>query len=211
MREFIDKIRKDLDEQEEKREKILDISHKVIRKSSSAMAALHRSDMEEVSEELEEIREEIENLNNLTETSPQFIDHGTLIAAHREFSEVVITRDVIQSEGLPDPDNLDVHYKGYTQALPEAIGELHRHVLNLLRNDKVERAEQVHEKMERIFDLVQQFDYPDSILPGVKHRRDGARKTLKKTRDAVTRAVREKKLEDALEKTETKLEESEKE
>ncbi len=206
MQDSLEKIRDRLDDQEETRDELLDISHRVIRKSSSAMAALHRGDRDEVSRELAESGEDIEKLNGIIDSEPQFTDHGTLIAAHREFSEVAITRALMDGEDLPDPDDLKVHYKGYAQALPEAVGELYRHVLNLLRNDRVERAEEVHETMEGLFGLIEQFDYPDSILPGMKHRRDGARNSLKETRDAVTRAVREKKLEEALKRTERSLE-----
>lgn len=206
MQEIIENIQEYLDHQEEVREKILDISHKSIRKSSSAIAALHRQDMEKFDDRREENRKDIEKLNDILEEEPQFSDHGALIAAHREFSELMLTKALIEGEDIPDPDDLGVLYKGYAQALPETIGELRRHFLNLLLEDEVEEAQRIQKKMERIFDLIERFDYPDSILPGMKHRRDGARKTLEKTRADITRGVRERELEDILNETRRKLE-----
>lgn len=206
MENHIKKIREHLDKQEDTRDELLDISHRVIRKSSSAMASLHRDDNETVSVELKEMEKEITKLNKILKTEPQFSEHGTVIAAYREFSEVILTKSLINEEKLPGPDEINVIYKGYAQALAETIGELRRHLLNLLREDEVEEAQQIHERMEGVFDTLEQLDYPDSILPGFRHRRDGARKTLEKTRTDITRAIRERELERALSKTETKME-----
>lgn len=200
----VDKIREYLDEQEETREELLDISHRAIRKSSSVMASLHRGDRGEVSEGLGEIKEDIGKLNDILDSEPQFSNHGALIAAHREYAEIILTEAFIKGEELPDPEEMGVLYKAYAQALAESLGELRRHLLNLLREDEVEEAREIHDRMEEIFGLLEQFDYPDSILPGIKHRRDGARKTLEKTRADITRAVREKKLREALSEAERK-------
>lgn len=205
MDDLIKKIRTYLDEQERIRDEVLEVSHAAIRRSSSAMAALHRGEREEVSEELESVEKRISRLNGILDSYPNFSDHGALIAAHREYSEVILTRALIDGEDLPGPDEIDVHYKGYAQALAEAIGELRRHLLDLLREDEVEEAQHVHRRMERVFDRLEQFDYPNSILPGMRERRDGARKSLEMTRADVTRAVREERLEDALSETRREL------
>jgi len=205
MEEKTDKILKYLDDQEEIKEKLLDISRKAIRKSSSAMAAFHRGDEEGYEEKLEEIKKDIEALNDITSESPYFSDHGSLMAAHREFSETVLTKTLIEGKDFPDPEDLNVSYRAFAQALAESIGELRRHVLNLLREGELEKAQEVHERMEDVFHELEQFDYPDSILSGMRRKRDGARKSLEKTRADVTRAVRERKLEEALKDTEKRL------
>ncbi|KXA97250.1 hypothetical protein AKJ38_01655 [candidate division MSBL1 archaeon SCGC-AAA259I14] len=206
MKESINKIIKYLDDQEETREELLDISHRAIRKASSAIAALHREDDEKFSEIIENIEGDIEKLNTILEKEPQFSDHGSLIAAHREFSEALLTNALMEGDELPDPDEIKVHYKGYAQALAETTGELRRHLLDLLRKDDLEQAQKVHERMEKVFDHLERFDYPDSILSGMRHRRDVARKNLEKTRGDITRALREKKLEKALKDAEKSLE-----
>lgn len=205
MYDSVRKILDYLDELEESREEMLDISHKAIRKSSAAMASLHRGANEEVSEKIKDIEADIKKLNKILDSKPQFTDHGALIAAHREYAEVILTKTLIKGEEIPDAGAINVLYKSYAQALAEAVGELRRHFLNLLRKDKVKESNKLHEKMERIFDQLQQFDYPDSILPGMKHRKDVARKILEKTRADITRAVREKSLEEALKNTEKKI------
>lgn len=202
MKQIIDDIMEDLDEQEKVREELLDISHRAIRKSSGAMALIHQKKYDEARERLDEVGEDIENLNGFLESYPQFLDHGALIAAFREYCEALITLRLIKGGKVPHPEDINVLNKAYAQALAEVEGELRRYLLDLLREDSVEEADQIHDRMEKIFDLLERFDYPDSILPGMKHRRDGARKTLEKTRADMTRAIREKKLERALKKVE---------
>lgn len=203
----IEKIRKHLDEKEQNRDEILEISKLIIRECSSAMSNLHQGKSKEVSGKIEEVKEIIQNLRKKAEANPQFLNHGTLVAANREFAELVLTCRIINGEELPGPEEINTFYEGYAQGMAEALGELRRHILNLLRKDEVEKALDIHERMEKVFGSLEQFDYPDSILKGFRHRKDGARKTLKKTRADITRAVREKRLEKSLNKVKEKLDE----
>lgn len=205
MSEPIKEIRDYLDELEESRDKLLDMSHKTIRKCSRAIASLHRGEKENVLEKINEISEDISDLNSILDSDPQFEDHGSLIAANREFAELFLTNRIMDGRDLPKPSEIGVLKKGYAQALAETVGELRRYFLNLLRRDDIDEAQRIHDRMEQIFGLLEEFDYPDSILPGMKHRRDVARKSLEKTRADITRATREKKLEEALSKTERRL------
>jgi len=56
--------------------------------------------------------------------------------------------------------------------------------------------------MEEIFELLMEFDYPDAILPGMKRRQDMVRRVLERTRGDLTIALRQRKLERALERAE---------
>lgn len=197
-----------LDEREEIRERLLDVSHGAIRKSSNVMALIHRGRYNGAEEKLNEIGEDIETLNELLKSYPMFYDHGAVIAAFREYAEAFLTLRIVNGKKIVHPEELNVLKVAYAQALAEVEGELRRYVLDLLRDDEVEEAEKVHERMEEIFDFLERFDYPDSILPGMKHRRDVARGTLEKTRADITRAVRQRRLEKSLKSTEIKEENS---
>jgi translin len=54
--------------------------------------------------------------------------------------------------------------------------------------------------MEDIYELLMSFDYPDAILPGMRRRQDMVRGVLEKTRGDLTTALRQQKLERALER-----------
>ncbi|KXB00268.1 hypothetical protein AKJ47_00445 [candidate division MSBL1 archaeon SCGC-AAA261G05] len=201
--EPVKRIREYLDSQEKVRERILDVSHRAIRNSSRAMAAIHRG--EGASDILKNVKEDIESLTKILGSEPQFSDYGALLAAHREYAEAIITRTLMNGEKLPELEDLGVLKKAYLQALAESVGELRRHVLDLLREDELDEATNIYEKMEETFDILIEFDYPDSILPGFRHRKDVARRTIEKTRGDITNAVRQQKLEESLERVERKL------
>lgn len=205
-RKVIREIRSYLDSQEEAREKILDISHRAIRSSSRAMTLLHRGKGKKVDDILKDIGDDIKALNEILKSEPQFLDYGALLAAYREYAEVIITRMIVNDKELPEPEKIGVLKKAYVQALAESLGELRRHILDLLREGRIDNASEIYERMEEMFDFLIEFDYPDSILPGFRHRRDVARRTLEKTRGELTSAVRQKKLEGTLERVERKLE-----
>lgn len=206
MDEMVERIRRLLDAQEEARERVLGASRRVIRNSARAMAALHREDRETVERTLGEAREEIKVLAEVVQAEPSLADYGAISAAYREYSEVRLVQALMDGRGLPGPEELDVPYKPYLGALADAMGEFRRYVLDLIRADEVKRAEGVLKCMEDIFALLMEFDYPGSILPELRRKRDVARRVLEQTRGDITTAVRQRKLEEALRQAERKLE-----
>jgi len=206
MSEMVERIRHYLDAQEEVRERVLEASRKVVRNSARAMAALHRKDQATLERTLEEARGGIKTLSEVVGENPRLEDYGPIPTAYCEFAEVKLVQALANGQELPEPEKLGVPYKPYLAALGDAVGELRRHALDLIRADEVAEAEQALKQMEEIFDLLMEFDYPNSILPGVRHRRDVARRVLENTRGDVTTALRQRKLEEALKRAERKLE-----
>jgi translin len=204
--EMVERARRYLDAREEVREQVLEASRKVVRNSARAMAALHRKDQPTVQDTLKKAEEGIKLLAEVVERNPYLEAYGPISAAYREFAEVELTRAFVDGQEFPGPEELGVPYKPYLAALGDAVGELRRHALDLIRADEVAEAEQTLKRMEEIFDLLMEFDYPNSILPGVRHKRDVARSILEETRGDVTTALRQRKLEEALKRAERKLE-----
>lgn len=167
------------------------------------MTVLHRG--ENIDDYIEKIRECINSLNEIIESEPQFSDYGMLSAAHREYAEVIITRELMIEDELPSINDINVSKKAYIQALAESIGELRRHALDLLRLDEIDKAINIFERMEKVFDMLTEFDYPDSILSGFRRRRDVARRMIEKTRGDITNAARVRKLEESLNKVECRF------
>jgi len=195
-----------LDAQEEVRERVLEASRRVVRNSARAMAALHRRDQATLEQTLEEARSGVKVLSEVVGENPRLEDYGPISTAYREFAEVKLVQALADGQEFPGPEELGVPYKPYLTALGDAVGELRRHALDLIRADEVAEAEQTLKRMEEIFDLLMEFDYPNSILPGVRHRRDVARRVLENTRGDITTALRQRKLEEALRRAERKLE-----
>ncbi len=202
MREMLERMRKHFDAQGELRERILDASREVIRASARAIAATHRGDRSSADELLTNARDALTTLTKAVKAEPHLADSGIILMAYQEYGEAMLVRALIQDGKLLTPEELGIPYKPYLAALADAAGEIRRHALDLIRADEVDRAEQALKLMEEIFELLMEFDYPDAILPGMKRRQDMVRRVLERTRGDLTVALRQRKLERALERAE---------
>ncbi|MCK4405094.1 MAG: hypothetical protein KAV43_01125 [Hadesarchaea archaeon] len=200
MREMLERMRKHFDAQGELRERVLDASREVIRASARAIAATHRGDRSSADELLTNARDALATLTEAVKAEPHLADSGIILSAYQEYGEAMVVQALIRDGKLLTPEELSIPYKPYLAALADAAGELRRHTLDLIRADEVDRAEQALKFMEEIFELLMEFDYPDAILPGMKRRQDMVRRVLEKTRGDLTIALRQQRLERALER-----------
>ncbi len=202
MREMLQRMRKHFDAQEELREKVLDVSREVIRLSARAIAATHREDQSSADEFLAKARDTLATLTEAVKAEPHLANSGIILAAYQEYGEATLVRALIRDGKLLTPEELSIPYKPYLAALADTVGELRRHALDLIRADKVGRAEQALKLMEEIFELLMEFDYPDAILPGMKRKQDMVRRVIEHTRGDLTIAIRQRKLERTLKRAE---------
>lgn len=200
LREMLERMRKHFDAQGELRERVLDASREVIRASARAIAATHRGDRLSADELLTNVRDALATLTEAVKAEPHLADSGIILSAYQEYGEAMVVQALIRDGKLLTPEELSIPYKPYLAALADAAGELRRHTLDLIRADEVDRAEQALKFMEEIFELLMEFDYPDAILPGMKRRQDMVRRVLEKTRGDLTIALRQQRLERALER-----------
>jgi translin len=201
---MLERMRKHFDAQGVLRERVLDASREVIRASARAIAATHRGDRSSTDELLTNARDALVTLTKAVKAEPRLADSGIILAAYQEYGEAIVVQALIRDGKLLTPEELGIPYKPYLAALADAAGELRRHALDLIRADEVERAEQALKLMEEIFELLMEFDYPDAILPGMKRRQDMVRRVLERTRGDLTIALRQQRLERALERVKLK-------
>jgi translin len=82
----------------------------------------------------------------------------------------------------------------YLHGLGEAVGELRRRLLDLLRAGDVERAETTLEAMDGIVDLLAEMDYPDGMTNGLRRTTDVARALVERSRSDLTATVVQERL-----------------
>jgi len=200
LKKIINRMRKHFDAQEELRERMLEFSREVIRASSRAIAAMHRGDSITVRKALSQANSALASLVRAARRDPAWMDSGIVQSAYQEYCEARLVRALLKQGKLLRPEELKVPYKAYLGGLADAAGELRRYVLDSIRADGVDAAERTLKQMEDIYELLMSFDYPDAILPGMRRRQDMVRGVLEKTRGDLTTALRQQKLERALER-----------
>jgi translin len=93
--------------------------------------------------------------------------------------------------------------------LAEAVGELRRYTLDLLRRGEMDGCEAMLEAMDEIYAMLVTIDYPDALTAGLRRTTDSTRGIVEKTRGDLTLALRQEALREALRATERRLADTE--
>ena len=197
-----DKIRQRFDQKDQAREKGLTLSREMIRNSANAIRAVHRQEFEDALRLMEANDRLLEEINRELGPHPDIYFAGFVNDAQKESAEARITYALIRREPLPDPDDLKVGYAAYINGMGEAVGEMRRYALDHIRHSDISWGEEVLSAMDDIYYAMASFDYPPAISGNVKRTADVTRSIIEKTRGDITNAIRQQRLEQALQKAE---------
>lgn len=125
---------------------------------------------------------------------------GFVHDAAKEYAEARITYAVVFGHPLPDRDELRVEPAAFLNGMGEAIGEMRRHLLDLMRSGHLERSEEILQTMDEMFYLLTSMDYPDAITGGLRRTADVARSIIERTRGDLTTTIIQENLKGALER-----------
>jgi translin len=184
-----------LDREDERREEALEFSRQVIRTASAIIKHAHRGEHDEAQALLREAGEAVAEMNVRLQASPSLWFAGFVTDALKEFAEAHLTFRIVRGEPLPRPEEIGVSPATYLNGLAEAIGEMRRHALDLVRMGEPQRAEAVLDEMDDHYTLLMGFDYPEAVTLGLRRRTDAARGLVERTRGDVTNALQQARLE----------------
>ncbi|MDM7919689.1 MAG: haloacid dehalogenase [Methanosarcina sp.] len=203
------RIRDNLEVKDRIREEGLKISREIVRECRTASFALHGKDFEKASNSIEAAGKALKKLETRFEGHADIYHAGFVEHAQQEYSEVAVLYSLLKDEGkikdLPSPDDLGVEYAAYLNGLGDVVGELRRHILDLIREESFEKAEEFLGIMENIHATLMDFDYPDAITGGLRRKTDVSRSVIEKTRGDVVNAIQQKKLELPMKSLESRL------
>jgi translin len=123
---------------------------------------------------------------------------GYVQDAQKELVEACCTFALVHGAPLPDPIELGVAPAPFLNGLAEAVGELRRYLLDLLRRGDADGCERLLQAMDDIYSLLVTIDYPDALTGGLRRTTDSTRGILEKTRGDLTLALRQDALVQAL-------------
>ncbi len=182
LREIIARIDSVLSVREKRRDEALKKSRDVIRLSGWAINALHRGRLGEAEKHLEAMRSVVREFLESVQGDPILYYSGFTNNTLSEYVEAELFYNIIVHNRLPGPDELGVPETPYLQGLGDTIGELRRMILDLLRQDRLEEAERLLDVMETIYYEMRGLEYPEALIPGVRHKVDVARRLLDDTK-----------------------------
>jgi translin len=205
LREIADEALEALEARHRIREGALELSRRLIRHSANTIRAVHRGEFEQAREMLDEGREVVQQFNADLAEEQSIYGAGYVQDALKEYAEASITFALMAQEVLPGPGDLEIDYPAYLNGLAEAMGELRRSILDLIRSGDLERAEELLRIMDDVYGILVTVDYPDAITRGLRRTTDMVRGVLERTRGDLTMAVRQQRLEATLRRFEGKV------
>ena len=95
---------------------------------------------------------------------------------------------------MPGFADLGIDPVPFLHGLGEAVGELRRRLLDLLRAGDVEQAQTTLDAMDQIVDLLAEMDYPDGMTNGLRRTTDVSRALVERSRSDLTATVVQERL-----------------
>lgn len=185
--EIVERIQKTLDKKDAVREETLRTTRDIIRLCGSAIKRMHSGDLEGAGKLLERVYSLMEELSKLRAEHPDIYYTGYVQTANQEYVEASLLWAYLSGKEMPSPDKLKVPAGDYALGMADFVGELRRVFLNLLIEEKIERARETYRLMEEIYAALMTLDYPKGLL-NIKVKQDQVRKTVEKTLEDLTRA-----------------------
>jgi len=205
LEEIAERIRFSFDARTQSREQALAQTRTLIRHCAHAIRAIHRNEKDLALENLDIARSIVKQLNENLKEYPDIFFAGYTQNALKEFAEANIVYALVEKDGLPDPDELEITHSTYLQGLAETAGELRRRCLDCLRRGKSQEAERLLDHMDDIYAVLITMDYPDAITGGLRRLTDIVRGVTERTRGDLTISLRQEQLERSIERLENQL------
>lgn len=201
-----DQIRKRLDAKSQAREKGLRGSRQAIRHCANSIRATHRGEMEVAQELMGEARRSLDEARGAMEPFPDIYYAGFLQDAEKEYAEACGTFALINDREIPTPEEIAVGDAPYLNGLAEAIGELRRHILDIMRHGQLQRGEELLGAMDDIYYVLVSMDYPDAMTGGLRRTTDIARSIMERTRGDLSLTLVQRNLSDTIERHQERIE-----
>ncbi len=192
---IIDKIEKHIDAKDKIREKALRSSRDIIIACRKAIQQLHQKKHIDAKKHISQAAKQITQLTDFTKNYPDVYHAGYVENAAQEYVEAQCFYSIIQDENLPDPDSLQTTYSAYLLGLCDVVGELRRGALDFMLQGNSDDANNYLRYMERIYEYIIRFDYPNGLVP-IKKKQDMVRNLIEKTRGELVVASCERRIDD---------------
>jgi translin len=203
---IISEVRDQLDKRDEAREKVFDMTRQAIRLCATAIKSIHRKEFDSAQENISKVKDILRDVVGGLQDVPELLHSGMVNSAFQEYSEAALLMSLVKYGKYASPEELSVpFYDAYVLGLADLVGELRRSALDAVCEENVERAVGALGSMDEILSSLVTLDYPEAIIPGLRHKCDVARNLVEKTRGDLANSVSNQKLVEEIKKLNDRL------
>jgi translin len=178
---YLDGIEEKLTERFDNREKLLLLSRELIRVCGETISLSHRQKKEEALKRYEEAIQKAKEIEQIINQYPELL-YGDVGTSFQELAEASVVINMYFGGKLYLADELGIPDMYYVLGIADAVGEMRRAILEFLRKGDYENADKFFNYMETIYEELWKFEYPKSLIPGLRQKIDALRRILEETR-----------------------------
>lgn len=198
--QLAERLREEFDAKTAARDRGLASAREAIRACGNAIRAMHRYETDPASQLLESAQSHLDSARDVLKEHPEILHAGFVHDAEKELAEARITFALVTGADIPSHDEIGIPPASFAKGMAEAIGELRRHILDLMRQGELKRGEELLGSMDEMYYLLVSMDYPDGITHGLRRLTDVARSIIERTRGDFTTSSIQSSLRDALQR-----------
>lgn len=181
LEEVIQSIDRFLSTRDQLREEVLRLSRDVVRLSKQVISFVYNNDLNSASSIAREMEFKVTEIREKLKDAPDLYYTGLVYNALSEYVEAELLLDVVFKRELRGFEELGVPPVPYLQGLGDLVGELRRLALEKVRVGDFSEAWRIYRVMESIYMNLSKLEYPEALIPGVRHKVDVARRLLDET------------------------------
>jgi translin len=193
-----EKLKGTFDAKTAARERGLTSGREAIRACGNAIRAMHRAENDRAIALLEEAQSHLDSARSALQDHSDILHAGFVHDAEKELAEGRITYSLVTGGDIPSYEEIGIPPAAFLKGMAESIGELRRHILDLMRQGQLKRCEDLLGKMDDMYFILVSMDYPDGITFGLRRLTDVARSIIERTRGDFTTSSIQSELRDAL-------------
>lgn len=196
--ETIAQIEAELTLKNDVRDLTLRRSRELIRYCAHSIRAAHRHEYDEARTLLGTAQAAADEMVHDLAHHPDLYHAGYTQDALKELTEAFLVLAFVSGEPLPAPQEIGVPGATYLRGLAEAVTEMRRFILDLIRRGDVSDAEPFLVIMDDVYSFLIAIDFPDATTGGLRRHTDVVRGVLERTRGDLTVAVRQEQMRTTL-------------
>jgi translin len=197
----LDDLHEQLKSIEERREKLITGTRKVVLLCGKSIVDMHRNEIKEGEKKIEEARLLLNEFRPYAKTDLQ----RYMVDAEQEFVEASMLKSICEGSPLPLRENLNVSGPSYITGILDTIGEIKRLVYDRMRTSQTTDVIRLFGLMQGLYNAVYVLGVYDNLIPGLRRKLDISKMITEDVRAAVTEDSRRQLMINALAILEKKL------
>jgi translin len=182
IQDSIDNTHEQLKNIEERREKLITGTRKIVLLCGKSIVSMHRQKFGEGEKMIEEARKLLDEFRPVAQTDLQ----KYISDAEQEFVEASMLKSVCNGSSLPSRNSLNVSGASYITGILDAIGEMKRLVYDRMRTSERDEVLRVFNLMQELYSAIYVLGVYDNLVPGLRRKLDISKMITEDIRAAIT-------------------------